>query len=299
MVLIVFNRPELTRQVFARVAQMRPEQMFLVADGPRATRPGERERCEEVRRIVAAVDWPCDVRTNFAPENLGCRRRVISGLNWVFSQVEEAIVLEDDLLPDPSFFRFCEEMLERYRENERVAMITGFNVGADMAQAPDSYYFSQLTHVWGWATWRRAWKDYDEHMMAWPEVQRTGSLAEVFPERSAMRYWRSILQGMYLGTGPNTWDYQWMVTNIAHRRLAVTPQVNLVQNLGFGEDATHPTDPGDAPRVGVRSLVFPLRHPRVMAPARELDAIDQRLCAWHRPALTERALRKAGRVLFG
>ena len=299
VVLIVFNRPALTRKVFSRVAAARPEQLLIVADGPRADRDGERERCVEVRAIVSAVDWPCRVLCNFADSNLGCRRRVISGLNWAFEQVEEAIILEDDILPDPTFFTFCEQVLERYRADQRVAMVTGFNIAADLAKAPESYYFSALTHIWGWATWRRAWMHYDEHMTAWPEVRRAGGLGEVFRERAALRYWMPILDVMYRVTGPNTWDYQWMFANIAGGRLSVTPAVNLIENIGFGAEATHVTDAAEAPHVRVSSMAFPLLHPVNVEPARDLDCIDQQVSEWHTPAIPKRALRKARRLLFG
>ena len=299
VVLIVFNRPALTRRVFERIAEARPRRLLVIADGPRADRKGEWELCQETRKIACAVTWKCELQTNFAAVNMGCRGRMVSGLNWAFEQVEEAIILEDDILPDPSFFPFCEEMLQRYRMDTRVSMVTGFNVGADAMRTPESYYFSQLTHIWGWATWRRAWKSYDEHLTKWPEVKRSGALRRVFPEPSALRYWTPILEGMYRGTGPNTWDYQWMFTNITAERMAIAPQVNLVQNLGFGADATHSTDPHGAPKVGVESLRFPLKHPPVVEPAYALDAIDQELSGWHTPAFPTRALRKARRVLFG
>ncbi len=299
VVLIVFNRPELTQVVFSRIAEARPRKLLLVADGPRADRGGEAQRCEEVRRIVSAVHWDCDVKTNFAAENMGCRRRVISGLHWAFEQVEEAIILEDDILPDPSFFPFCRQMLARYRDDERVSMISGFNIGADRAKAPDDYFFSRLTHIWGWATWRRAWQHYDEHMTAWPSPQRPQALRRVFPEASALRYWTPILEGMHRGKGPNTWDYQWMFTNVMREGVSIVPQINLVQNLGFGPDATHPTAPCSAPRVGVGRLRFPLRHPSRVEPSAALDALDQELSEWHTPALLPRAVRKARRVLLG
>lgn len=297
--LIIFNRPRLTRALFEQIARVRPRQLFLIADGPRESRAGEAELCEEVREIVSAVDWPCEVRKDFAEQNLGCKRRVVSGLNWLFEQVEHAIILEDDILPDPSFFRFCEEMLERYRDDDRVSMVTGFNIGADEAKTRDSYYFSALTHIWGWATWRRAWKHYDEHLSAWPAAKRSGALRRVFREPSAWRYWTPILEGMHRGVGPNTWDYQWMFTNILREGLAVTPCVNLIENVGFGADATHVTDSSGAPKVRVGQLSFPLSHPAEVVASQDLDAIDQRLSEWHRPALPVRAVRKLGRVLLG
>lgn len=304
VVLIVFNRPAITRAVFARIAEMQPKQLLVVADGPRPDRENERTLCEQVRQIVTAVDWPCDLRTNFAERNLGCRERVISGLNWAFEQVEQAIILEDDILPDPSFFLFCAEMLERFRGDPRVGMITGFNIAADQtaadqAPSPYSYHFSELTHIWGWATWREAWKHYDPSMTSWPAVRDAGMLQDVFTERSAERYWTPILEGMYQGRGPNTWDYQWMFTNLTRRSLSVVPRVNLVHNLGFGEDATHVTHPGDAPQVSVKSLSFPLQHPPAMIAARSVDRLDQRLSDWHVPGLPKRVVRKLRRVVAG
>ena len=299
VVFLVFNRPALTRAVFERIAQVRPKRLLVVADGPRMERPEEERLCEEVRRIATAVDWDCRVQTNFAPTNLGCRRRVISGLDWAFEQVDEAIILEDDILPDLTFFPFCEEMLERFRGDDRIAMITGFNITADQAQAPYSYYFSQLTHIWGWATWREAWKHYDERLSSWPELRQSGMLRDFFSKRTAVRYWTSVLEGMFQGTGPNTWDYQWMYTNLMRGSLSVSPQVNLVQNLGFGSDATHSKNSKSAPKVPVGSLHFPLQHPPAMIAARSLDELDQRISEWHTPALPVRAVRKANRILFG
>ena len=297
--LIVFNRPRLTRALFERVAAARPRKLLLIADGPRASRAGEAQLCAEVREIVSRVDWPCEVQRNFAEENLGCRQRVISGLDWLFEQVEEAIILEDDILPDPSFFPFCEEMLERYRYDDRVSMITGFHIGADEAKLAESYYFSALTHIWGWATWRRAWQHYDEHMSGWPQAKRSGTLRRVFPASSARRYWTPILDGMYHGTGPNTWDYQWMFTNILRGSLSVTPGVNLIENIGFGADATHVSDSAGAPKVSVGALRFPLQHPDKVVASKDLDALDQRLSEWHKAILPVRAVRKARRVMFG
>ncbi len=246
--------------------------------------------------MATEIGWPCEVQTNFAGENMGCRARIVTGLNWAFSQVEEAIILEDDILPDLSFFRFCEEMLERFRDDPRVSMVTGFNISADRAATPYSYFFSELTHIWGWATWKRAWKHYDEHLTSWPEVKASGLLGEFFPKKSALRYWNAVFDSMHQGTGPNTWDYQWMYTNLCQRALSITPHTNLVANVGFGADGTHVTNPDDAPRVGIRELEFPLRHPPAMIASRSLDALDQQISSWHVPALPQRAWRKLGRM---
>ena len=169
--MIGFNRADRARRVFAAVREARPEKLFLIADGPRADRAGEAERCAEVRRIMTAVDWPCAVETNFAAENMGCRARIVSGLGWVFEQVEEAIILEDDCLPDASFFPYCAELLERYRERPEVAYISGFNPLEREYTEAASYAFTSVVCMWGWATWRRTWQQYDEHMRGWPAAK--------------------------------------------------------------------------------------------------------------------------------
>jgi hypothetical protein len=259
--LFVFNRPETTRRVFAALSTARPSRLFLIADGPRPDRPGEDDRCSEVRRIISAVNWPCEVETNFADQNMGCRRRVISGLDWVFSIVEEAIILEDDCLPDPSFFLYCTELLERYRDQHQIAMISGFNALERTFPFTFSYYYSLMYHMWGWATWRRAWRAYDENLSSWPEVKRSGQLYELFPNRSLVAHWTQIFDAMHDGTGPNTWDYQWVYTCWMRNWLSVVPSRNMVQNIGFGADATHTHVPDITQTLPGGSLHFPLHHP--------------------------------------
>src|SRR5687767_13684909 len=159
--LLVFNRPQATARVFEAVARARPPRLLVVADGPRADRPDDGELCHQTRAIIERVDWPCEVMKDYSDTNLGCRKRVSSGLDWVFSNVADAIILEDDCLPEPSFFPFCEELLERYRDDERVAMIRAGNFLEGRRVASTSYYFSRWFHIWGWATWARAWKHND------------------------------------------------------------------------------------------------------------------------------------------
>src|SRR6185369_14461868 len=158
---IIFNRPDTTEKVFAEIARARPPKLLVIADGPRAGRAGEADRCAATRAIIDRVDWDCKVLTNYSDVNLGCKNRVASGIDWVFEQVPEAIILEDDCLPDPTFFRFCEELLIRYREDERISQICGANFQFGRKRSNDSYYFSRYNHIWGWASWRRAWQHYD------------------------------------------------------------------------------------------------------------------------------------------
>ncbi len=256
----VFNRPEQTRRVFAAIAAARPSHLLLVADGPRANTPDEEIRCEEVRKIVSSVDWPCKVETNFSSHNLGCRRRLISGLSWVFSLVEEAIILEDDCLPDPSFFRYCAELLQRYRNSEQIGLISGYNPIAAPFPSEYSYFFTKMVLIWGWATWRRTWLQYDEKMAAWPSL-KDSILGPIWPDRHHRLYWETIFDSMYRGSGPDTWDYQLVFTSWANHWLNIVPRHNLIANIGFGADATHTKTENSLAAVPAKNLAFPLIHP--------------------------------------
>jgi len=264
--MIVFRRPDVTRRVFAAVAAARPKSLFLIADGPRTDCPEESVLCAEVRKIVTAVDWPCQVETNFAEKNMGLRRRVVSGLNWVFSHVQEAILLEDDCLPDPSFFPFCAELLDRYRDQPQIGFIAGFNPLEGSFPFQFSYYFSQMTHIWGWATWRRAWQHYDGELQSWPAVREAGLLRLLFPDRRAAAYWSKIFEGMYQGKGPDTWDYQWAYTCWMQSWVNIVPRQNLIQNIGFGVDATNTSLSVPGLNLRASSIPFPLRHPPAVTP---------------------------------
>ncbi len=234
--LFVYKRPELTRQVFSVIAAIRPKQLFIIADGPKSQ--SEEEKCREVRAIVQRIDWPCDVRESMAAENLGCRQRMASGLHWVFSQVDEAIILEDDCLPDPSFFGFCQDLLGRFRDDARIMEIAGSNWQLGRSRTECSYYFSKHSHTWGWASWRRAWRHYDDNLTAWPLIRRTDEWSGLWRDTREKKYWEQILDRVYEGE-IDTWDYQWQFAMWRHKGFSVVPNVNLVSNIGFGREATH------------------------------------------------------------
>jgi hypothetical protein len=295
--MFVFRRPETTRRVFEVIANIRPARLLLIADGPRAGMPSEEEACHQVREIVSHVDWPCEVSTNFADHNLGCQRRMISGLNWVFSLVEEAILLEDDCLPDVSFFRYCEEILTRYRDNPVIFMAAGFNPIHTHVHTNYSYYFSNFCHCWGWATWRRAWAQFDERITSWPDIRDAGLLQELLDRRKNLAYWTDIFDQTYHGPGLNAWDYQWFYAMITHHSLCVVPQVNLVENIGFGSGATHTVYDWEKPIVKVGSIQFPLIHPPALIPLRSMDRIDQQLSGFQTQSLAMNIRGKIRRAL--
>lgn len=262
---LIFNRPELTATVFAAIARARPRRLLVVADGPRNDE--EAEACERTRAVVRSVDWDCEVLTNFAERNLGCKRRVSSGLDWVFERVEEAIILEDDCLPAPSFFPFCAELLERYREDERVMHVGGDNFQRGASRTEAGYYFSRYSHIWGWASWRRAWRHYDVEMRTWPESRPL--IRGLFADTAEADFWADIFDRVHAGE-IDTWDYQWLYACWSQSGLAVVPRVNLVSNLGFGPGATHTREEGELSRLPVADIEE-VKHPRLVVRHREAD----------------------------
>jgi hypothetical protein len=233
---LIFNRPDLTETVFRAIARARPAKLLVVADGPRSA--AEAEKCRQARAVIESVDWDCEVLTNFSEDNLGCKQRVASGLDWIFSSVDEAIILEDDCLPAPSFFGFCEELLDRYRHDMRIMHVCGSNFLAGREQIDQSYYYSRYSFCWGWASWKRAWKFYDPEMKSWPHFQQQGLIEKIFEDPDEQSYWTNILASTFNGE-IDTWDFQWFYTCFAQGGLTVVPSVNLVSNLGLRPDATH------------------------------------------------------------
>ena len=208
---MVFNRPAYTARVFAEIAKAKPPKLLVVADGPRPGRPEEAERCAMARNVVEHVDWECQVLRNYADVNLGCGRRFSTGLVWAFEQVERAIILEDDTLPSPSFFPFCEELLERYDDDERIMHISGNNYQPERRPAPYSYYFSRYCHIWGWATWRRAFRHYAFEMNLWPGLRDSSWLPDLLDDEVAAQWWRNCLDRAWRGDRSvyDSWDMQW------------------------------------------------------------------------------------------
>lgn len=294
--MVVFNRPQTTRKVFKKIAELRPTKLLVIADGPRLDRPGESAVCAEVRSIFEGVDWPCEVLKNWADSNLGCQERVVSGLNWVFSLVEEAIILEDDCIPDPSFFYFCEELLAKYRRDTRIAAISGTNFLAKYFESNDSYYFSRFGGNWGWATWRRAWERYDRYLNSWPDNRRNGVMSEIFERPRMANFWSKLFDRIHDDTDPNIWDFQWLYTGLINNAVTVVPRVNLVANIGFGSDATHTSEIDRRLVVPSQTMSFPLTHPKAVVP---MSSIDRRLHSLYSMPLSRRIARKLVRMAKG
>lgn len=258
---LIFKRPDTTAKVFAVIRQIRPTRLLIIADGARSDRPGEAEKCAATRAIVEQIDWDCEVLKNYADRNLGCKHRIATGLNWVFDEVEEAIILEDDCVPDLSFFPFCQELLERYRSDTRIMSISGNNFLNGRYPTPYSYRFSHHCHIWGWATWRRAWQYFDVEMSQWDEIQQQNILRDIFADAQTVKYWQRMLQAVQDGH-IDTWDYQWNLAGWLQNGLSINPNTCLVANVGFTAEATNTSDQESAwANLPVRPMSFPLQHP--------------------------------------
>jgi len=237
ILLIVFNRPDLTALVFESIKKVKPRKLYIAADGPR--NENESQLCQETRNIVIEhIDWDCEIKTLFREQNLGCKDAVSQAITWFFENEEEGIVLEDDCVPCESFFGFCSQMLQKYRDDERVGHIAGSNFQQGNIRGNGSYYFSNLTHVWGWAGWRRVWKDYDVNMQQFPLIKEAGYIDQCKSHVPYKEHWLHCFEETYMGR-INTWDYQYAFLNLIKGRVSVMPNVNLISNVGFRSDATH------------------------------------------------------------
>ena len=274
-----FNRPDLTAQVFEAIRTASPSRLYVAGDGPRESHHTELSQIEQARLVATAVDWDCELHTLFRERNLGCRLGVSTAIDWFFEQEEEGIVLEDDCVPSQSFFRYCEELLDRYRDDKRIMCISGDNFQQGRAVTPYSYYFSKYNHCWGWASWRRAWAQYDRNMLYWPEFRDSRCLdAWSDGSKAYTRYWMDIFNTAAAGK-VDTWDYQWTFSCWAQNGLTCLPRRNLVKNIGFDGRATHTKNSGGwLELLEAEELEFPLAHPNHVVRNVAADAFSSRVC---------------------
>ena len=279
----IFRRPETTVRVFDAIRKARPQKLLIVADGGRT--PEEHEICKKVRAVVERIDWPCEVLRNYADKNLGCKFRVSSGLDWVFQNAEEAIILEDDTLPAQSFFGFAEELLGHYKDNPQVMHIAGVNFQQKNPRfrMEASYYFSRVPQIWGWATWRMAWAKYDVSMESWPEVKKNRMLYELFSDPAIADYWEYRFSEVYEKRNSSdpkeTWDSQWAYACLVSGGLAINPSANLVTNIGGEYQGTQMKSEKEKRLLNIplASMNFPLRHPEKIEVDEIADAYSHRL----------------------
>lgn len=268
---LIFKRPDVTAQVLAAIRQAQPSKLYIAADGARPDKDGEAEKVAQTRELVLnGIDWPCEVKTLLRETNLGCRMAVSSAIDWFFEHEEEGIILEDDCLPDQSFFRFCEELLEYYRDDMRIMSISGNNFQQGQQRGQYSYYFSQLPHCWGWATWRRAWRLYHTSIEHFEEIMAEPSYRE-FTHHALFNQFRYNNIVKAYRKEIDSWAYLWGFATAVNHSLTILPQKNIVKNIGFGGDATHTTGKAKKNDVISETLVFPLNHPPYLCLHKEAD----------------------------
>jgi hypothetical protein len=270
---IIFNRPNCTKAVFAQIRNAKPKQLFIAADGPRITKPDEDLLCNQTRKIVADIDWECEVKELFSEENMGCGRAVSRAINWFFDNVDMGIILEDDCVPNQSFFTFCEVLLMRFRNDFRVWQISGSNLISELSTNElDSYFFSYYGTIWGWATWKDRWKNYDFKIEQYTQLkEKTDYFYNLYGSQEQAQF-RVKIYDSIVEKKIDTWDYQWSFIKNINRGLSIIPSKNLISNIGFGEDSTHTYLIDDIRRnLSRNELNFPLNHPQKMIRDKEKD----------------------------
>jgi hypothetical protein len=271
VLLIVWRRPEHLRQVIGALRQVKPQKVYVACDGPNPSRPGEREKVSLVQRVIdTEVDWSCQIFKRYHSENIGCRNSVIHAIDWFLDEVGEGIILEDDCVPSPDFFRYCSELLSRFRHDTRIWSICGSNFQLGNRRGDADYYFSIHGDSWGWATWKRAWNHFHAAEEGWQQYRDSGVMHNVLTDPHERRYWTAIMDDLFVRGIPDAWDYQWWLAGWMNHALHIWPNSSLISNIGFGPDATHTFTrtlfselPTDAIEV--------LTHPRFILPDRAAD----------------------------
>jgi hypothetical protein len=273
---LIFSRPDTTKQVFERIREIKPAKLYVAADAAREGRPDEAKRCMETRAIMNKVDWPCEVKTLYRDKNLGCKLAVSNAISWFFEQEEYGVILEDDCLPDPSFFPFCEELLVKYKDDERIGHIGGDCFFPELVSKNQSYDFCSFAHIWGWASWRRVWKNYDVNFSYWTKYKKDKiKRNSLFTSLREKIYFSSAIPDAIHGNhGINTWDTQYFFTLRTQHQLCIYPSVNLVTNIGLGDiNGTHTTKKDNKAHAASKNMLFPLIHPEYIISNKSIDLV--------------------------
>lgn len=264
ILLLVFNRPQTAQKVFDEIRKGKPKYLFIAADGPRHDKPDDKVKCEATRQIIHQIDWDCELKTLFREENRGCGRGPAEAITWFFEHVEQGIILEDDCLPDLSFFSFCEELLTKYKFEERIGMICGTNPLISWQQKKESYIFSKIGFNWGWATWRRAWKNFDYNATLWSTHDGKQEVKSFLNNDEYFNHFSAEFDSYFAEVRRDVWDFQWLFCRFYHKSYSIVPSVNLITNIGFNEDATHTFYEKDLLSDLLKlSINTPLIHPQI------------------------------------
>jgi len=238
---LIFNRPDSTARVFEQIRLAQPQYLYIAADGPRSDHSEDKTLCEQTKAVVSNVDWECDVKRLYRKDNAGCKQAVSAAITWFFSFEKEGIILEDDCLPANSFFKFCDTMLAKYRDDTRIRHITGCNLQQGKKWGEGSYYFSNRTHVWGWASWRRVWDDYDKDLVRYDTNEIKEKIRNIYNDEIIIDCWANIFNDVKLGK-INSWAYPLDFINFFNNGLTIIPNENLIANIGYGDNSTNTVD---------------------------------------------------------
>ena len=277
ILLIGFNRPEFIAAQIEAIRPAKPVRLYLAANAPRPDKPNEAKACQKVRECVNLVDWECEIKTLFRDKHLSCKYSISSAITWFFENEESGIVLEDDCRPTLDFLRFASEMLERYKDDERIGAINGFNYFNLQTNASTSYHFSSHMDVWGWASWRRIWKEYDIELR-----QLGGHIDEVISNSMMTNYCKNMFKAWSkaLQNGMSTWDVQFSILFLAKRWLSVVPKTRLVANVGIADDRASHTGGYVYWSKGwskAGTLEFPLIHPEEVVCDEAADRLREKM----------------------
>lgn len=289
---LVFNRLDTTKQVFEAIRQAKPPRLYVAADGSRQTKKGEEEKVKAVRDFVmSSIDWECEVKTLFREQNFGCKMAVSGAIDWFFENEEMGIILEDDCLPSESFFWFCEELLERYKDDMRVGIISGDNFQKGIKRGEADYYFSLYSHIWGWASWANRWKNYDVMLN---HIKDSSFIDDLFEDKKVRKYWHNVFEEMKQQK-IDTWDYQWTFTLWNNKQLTVLPNINLIKNIGFGADATHTTSESELSNMEHFDIVLK-KHPKEIKQSLKADDFTGKMM-FQKKSFFVRIVQKLKRIL--
>lgn len=272
VLLVFFNREDVVLQTFERIREAQPAKLYLACDGARENRPEEKQTVDNLRnKVLSMVDWDCEVKTRFLDKNVGCSLGVNSAIDWLFENEEVGIVLEDDCVAQKSFFPFVEEMLERYKNDQRIGLIAGYNPIDDKCKIDGSYCFSKYKSTWGWATWRRVWNNMDLQMEWRGTADADSIIKNMGYEGMDEKYWKYRLKAID-AQFVSAWDWQFFYSQSAQNQLTVYPKESLISNIGFGVGATHTSFSTNASEYSTtHELEFPLQHPKYVVPNYDFD----------------------------
>jgi len=275
ILLLIFNRPDITEKIFNIIKSIKPMKLYIAADGPRNNKKGDKDLCQKTRDVTNEITWDCEVKRLYRLDNLGCSEAIKTAIRWFFEHENEGIILEDDCIPNIDYFEFTSNLLNKYRHNPKIMMITGFNPQSESSNLVESYYFSRWATIWGWATWKRAWCLFDEALSEWPEYSKLFEDDKYFESCPVFKeYLMYSFDKNYMQRDKTAWSYLWVYTMLKNDGLCIVPSVNLISNIGH--EGAHQTGGGYTPyldlptsRINSENLI----DPKEIAPNHSQDMI--------------------------